>query len=905
MQKTYKRYASLGSFGVVGSTRSNLLMINQIPYLSQSKKENTTYCVTAALESVIIWDVRRGEKIAFLKGNEDEVTSIAHSKKTSLIAVGYSNGTIKLWDLKNNTSDVSFSGHRSAISCLCFEKSGTKLISGSTDTDIIVWDIVGETGLYRLKGHKGMITDCVFMTTHNVMISSSKDMLVKFWDLDNQHCFLTIVGHKTEVWKLCLLNNETRLITGSGDAELRSYEIKEASDKESSGLLSCELLGSILRGGKGRVISLYLEEKGQYLACHGVDSTLDLFEIVDEDDIQKALKKRRKKMIKKQKKMPEAEQIDEDKISVEREVTDEIKKVQSFRMSQKLRSAAISYSNTKAEIKVLSMFINNSFGYYKIDLSALPTKCQLQSLISNMGHRSDVRTVGFNSDATLIMTASGESVKIWNRSTQKCIRTMDSDYCLCSMFVPGERHVIVGTKTGKLQLFDISSGILLETVDAHEEAVWSIALSPDKNGFVSGSADHEVKFWEFDLIIDEEYSSMGKRLSISHTQTLKMTEEVLALKYSPDGRFLAVSLLDSTVKVFFADTLKFFLSLYGHKFPVLCMDISLDSTLLITGSADKNIKIWGLDFGDCHKSIFAHDDSITSIQFVSKTHYFFSVSKDKTLKYWDADKFENIMTLKGHHLEIWAMAVSPSGEYVVTSSHDKSIRLWQRTEELLVISEEREQEREELNEASITERGEQAIPGETSEEVGHAGKKTIETVKAAERIMEAIEIWKEETAKSKAAKSKADAASEPHPILKAYGNVEPRRYVLDVLKKVKSSELEESLLVLPFTYVTDLLKLINHWMSNLWEVELSSRCLTFLLKIHHNQITSTQVLLPVMSSLNSSSLQAVQQLKDQVGFNRAGLRFLQQQLEMKNVNFFDDAYDKFKKKAKTKKIVAF
>ena len=44
-----------------------------------------------------------------------------------------------------------------------------------------------------------------------------------------------------------------------------------------------------------------------------------------------------------------------------------------------------------------------------------------------------------------------------------------------------------------------------------------------------------------------------------------MTDDVLAVKYSPDGRLLAVSLLDSTVKVFFQDTLKFFLSLYGHK----------------------------------------------------------------------------------------------------------------------------------------------------------------------------------------------------------------------------------------------------------------------------------------------------------------------------------------------------
>lgn len=34
------------------------------------------------------------------------------------------------------------------------------------------------------------------------------------------------------------------------------------------------------------------------------------------------------------------------------------------------------------------------------------------------------------------------------------------------------------------------------------------------------------------------------------------------------GKLLAVALLDCTVKVFFLDSLKFFLSLYGHKLPV-------------------------------------------------------------------------------------------------------------------------------------------------------------------------------------------------------------------------------------------------------------------------------------------------------------------------------------------------
>ena len=133
---------------------------------------------------------------------------------------------------------------------------------------------------------------------------------------------------------------------------------------------------------------------------------------------------------------------------------------------------------------------------------------------------------------------------------------------------------------------------------------------------------------------------------------------LIIYQVSLDGRLIAVSLLDSTVKVFFVDSLKMFLSLYGHKLPATAIDISTDSTLIATGSADKNVKIWGLEFGDCHKSIFAHDDTVTSVQFVPNTHMFFTAGKDGKIKQWDADNFERILTLEGHINEVCTLGLS-------------------------------------------------------------------------------------------------------------------------------------------------------------------------------------------------------------------------------------------------------
>lgn len=48
----------------------------------------------------------------------------------------------------------------------------------------------------------------------------------------------------------------------------------------------------------------------------------------------------------------------------------------------------------------------------------------------------------------------------------------------------------------------------------------------------------------------------SRRLSVKPARVLQMDEDVLCVRHSPDGRLLAVSLLDCTVKIFFVDTLK-------------------------------------------------------------------------------------------------------------------------------------------------------------------------------------------------------------------------------------------------------------------------------------------------------------------------------------------------------------
>ncbi|XP_058394896.1 WD repeat-containing protein 3 isoform X3 [Diceros bicornis minor] len=913
LTKQYLRYVASAVFGLIGSQKGNIVFVTL-------RGEKGRYVAVPACEHVFIWDLRKGEKILILQGLKQEVTCLCPSPDGLHLAVGYEDGSIRIFSLLSGEGNVTFNGHKAAITSLKYDQLGGRLVSGSKDTDVIVWDVINESGLYRLKGHKDAITQALFLREKNLLVTSGKDTMVKWWDLDTQHCFKTMVGHRTEVWGLVLVSEEKRLITGTSDSELRAWDIAylqeqiedpeepepkkikgpspgiqdtreaeegafERSEAPEDRILTCRKAGSIMREGRDRVVNLTVDRTGRILACHGTDSVLEVFCILSKEEIQKKMDKKRKKARKKAK-LNSCKGEEEDlEVNVEMTLQDEIQRVTNIKTSAKIKSFDLIHS-PQGELKAVFLLQNNLVELYSLSPSAPTPQPVRTSRIAIGGHRSDVRTLSFSSDNIAVLSASADSIKIWNRSTLQCIRTMTCEYALCSFFVPGDRQVVIGTKTGKLQLYDLASGNLLEMIDAHDGALWSLSLSPDQRGFVTGGADKAVKFWDFELVKDE--SSTQKRLTVKQTRTLQLDEDVLCVSYSPNQKLLAVSLLDCTVKIFYVDTLK-------------------DGALIATGSADRNVKIWGLDFGDCHKSLFAHDDSVMYLRFVPKSHLFFTAGKDRKIKQWDADKFEHIQTLEGHHQEIWCLAVSPSGDYVVSSSHDKSLRLWERTREPLILEEEREMQREAEYEESVAKEDQPAVPGETQGDNYFTGKKTIETVKAAERIMEAVELYREETAKMKEHKAICKAAGKevPHPInpiLMAYGNISPSAYVLEIFKGIKSSELEESLLVLPFSYVPDILKLFNEFIQLGSDVELLCRCLFFLLRIHFGQITSNQMLVPVIEKLKETTISKVRQVRDVIGFNMAGLDYLKRECEAKSeVMFFADATSHLEEKKRKRK----
>lgn len=864
MVKSYNRFEQAELFALI-SSNSTIVHVK--------KDVGLGHAFVGACDRVYEWVLKTGELVRTFSDSSihprTKAVTLAHDPSSDILAVGYSDGTIRVWDVQTATVMITFTGHKNTITTLKFDPSATRLVSGSYDTNIILWDLVAEVGVCRLRGHKGNITSLNFVN-ENWLLSTSKDGILKLWDLQTQFCVETHVASTGECWS-AYLQDGNKLYTGFNSTEIKVWEIdmqKEDGHKVYG-------LGALDKQSKQRTIELTHSDK--FLFSTSID-TIQLWRLRNEEELKSFVRRQKKRQ---KKKLAEGEEP-----TIELTPKDFYLQHGIIRPKAKILSMAI----IENQEKLILNLANNSVEVW--DFST-PDEAEKQLAIDLPGHRTDVRDISISQDGKLLVSGSNGLIKLYNTKSTKCIRTIDgTGYVLSLKFLPGDALVVVGTKEGNIDLYDVVSSTKLGSYPAHEGGVWSLDISADGSTIASGGADKSAKFWELKIVQEEVAGNPGlyvDKMTLKNSTKLEFSDDVLAVKFSPDFRFFAASLLDNTIKVYYRDTLKFFLNLYGHQLPVLSIDISHDSKLLISSSADKNIKIWGLDFGDCHKSIFAHDDSILRVCFEPHTYNFFSCSKDGFLKYWDAKNFQQIQKLEGHQSEVWALCASPDGSYVASASHDHSIRIWEQTDEPLFIQEERENEMEQNYEEGMIESLEQDLQQQrqqgveeveelegVSEQVAHH---SLDSLKAGERLFEALEICI------------TDMEEKPNPrnIILASLNVEPEKYLFDILSKIKPNLVEDALLTFSLEQFPGLFKFILIWLQKGWNIPLVCRVLFFCLRNFHRQIVANRMMQADLEDIKYVLREKLQKQTDIIGTNLAHAKLIKSQWDLEHIHTLEDA----------------
>ncbi|EGT55164.1 hypothetical protein CAEBREN_10250 [Caenorhabditis brenneri] len=837
--------------------------------------------------------MRTTEKVNEIIESTKPITCVRQCENKPLLAIGYADG-----------SPIMFSGHKKSVNCIEFSSDGLLFATGGKDGVIVLWDILAERGMFRLHGHKESVTQMKFVRGDRFIISTSKDSLIKFWSIASQSCFYTVMDSRNEIYSMSLHRDESILVAATAELELLVFELhwrngeifeQEVKTEEPSAkrgtedekdveslanmanrYISTTLRGRVIRQSKGRALQLVATHDDRFLVCVGADKVADVYRVFSEAESAKRLTKKLKSA--KRKATSDSSTVSEGDVA--KDVTILVTRIGEMALPHKIKwidvVKSVKTDGSNLIYKWYALLTDNTVHWVKMNIETTSNAVECDSVgnLDKLGHREDVRALCVSSSSSLLASGGGSEVIVWStHSLRSSLTLTDNDVkdIVAVNFVPGDNYILTGGKNGEIGVFELSSAELVETRKAHTGAIWTIQNNPDNEGFITASADKTVKFWSFVLITE----GSRKRISIREQKVLELPDEALAASFSPDGKFLVVALLNNTCSVYFVDTLKFFVSLYGHSLPVTCVDIAPTSKLCVTGSVDKSVKVWGLDFGDCHKSFHAHDDAVTSVLFCpGEEQLFWSAGKDGKIKQWDAVKFILVQSLDRHTSDIRCLAQFSNGSVMFSASHDKSIRCWEKTDEMVIVEEREEMEREEEYEKKLIDE-EDVVAGENADnEAGVASSRTSSSVVSAENIIQAVDIVRNEKVQRE-----EDPNHEPHPLIGAYSSKSLDHFIVDVIAKCRASDLDRALLLLPLNYIADILLAIASCTQQKYKAEFCTHVALYLTRVHLSHIIASSEYVTIFEQMKAKMPEGIEKLRDVTGTNLAALRLLAAEME--------------------------
>ena len=153
------------------------------------------------------------------------------------------------------------------------------------------------------------------------------------------------------------------------------------------------------------------------------------------------------------------------------------------------------------------------------------------------------------------------------------------------------------------------------------------------------------------------------------------TQYVTALAVAPDGRWLASSSYDGTVRIWDVATGQQRTTLTERgAFPVTTVAVAPDGGWLVSGSNGLWVRIWDLASGKVQSSLFNHGD--THSVAVAPDGSWLAFERDQRVLLWEVTRRRRRATLTGHTGHVTALAVAPDGSWLASGSTDETVRIW-------------------------------------------------------------------------------------------------------------------------------------------------------------------------------------------------------------------------------------
>jgi WD40 repeat protein len=275
----------------------------------------------------------------------------------------------------------------------------------------------------------------------------------------------------------------------------------------------------------------------------------------------------------------------------------------------------------------------------------------------------------FSIDGERLVTGCSDSaIRIWNVASGVCLQTWVEHRDIVTSVVcsPDGIHFASASGDSTAKIWDLNLGKVEKVLSGHDASVLAVVYHPDGSQLATGSADKSIRVWA---------AESGKCQKI----LTDFNQPVSSLIYVPNGSCLGVGCYDRSIQIWGTSNWEKVRDLKGHRGPVTTVAIHPDGKLLVSGSQDHSIKFW--DWWDsaaqeASRTLLGHKDAIGGVAFSADWERLASCSLDMQVRVWAVSDGTCLQILGGQDAAIHAVACSPFGDHFATCSKDETIRIW-------------------------------------------------------------------------------------------------------------------------------------------------------------------------------------------------------------------------------------
>lgn len=554
---------------------------------------------------VCFWETATWKKLDTVGGHRSSITDLAFSPKGKILATASADGKINLLDSKTRNINATLALAPGRICSIAFYPADNYpyLACGLEDGSIRIWDIKKGTPVTRIDGHRAQVTGVAFSADGKLLASGSEDRQVRIWD-NQGRCVLTLPEHQEKILSIGISPDGRILAAGSDDGQIRLFNLPE-------------LIGKSLQKKVDTPRALAARAKPSA-------STSPMAQITPPREGQGAISPAPNRTAAALNKTPENKSGDRPLMTLEGHPDGA--ECLSFTSDSRILAAG----SGDGSIKIWDLSAGREITCIKKSEKSLWGEMSDWLKGSPSAHSESVTSVFFlPGDNFLISTSCDYHLIVWRYPIGKGEKNTfaHTHELFCGALSGNGEHLAAGSK-GEILLFVVKAGGVTKVTTLESGKEWINSLSWSPEGKILGSGDEKgtLSLWNIGTgkllkefpqhsrrICAVSFSGDGKKVATGsedstikildlNTLTSPMTLEqseagenaVIALRFSPCGRYLASAGEDGRARLWDPSSGNLITILGGHEKRINDCAFSPDKKVMATGSEDGTVKVWEL-----------------------------------------------------------------------------------------------------------------------------------------------------------------------------------------------------------------------------------------------------------------------------------------------------------------------